>query len=135
MKKFDIQSIDFNVAKSRAFKYISDPNNLPQWTNAFSSVTKGNAVMQTPEGQVDIELEVRASSEYGSIDWRMTFPDRSVATAFSRIVEIDKEHSIFCFILMPPPVPLEKLEGTLEAQSRILEEELKVLKIILEENE
>lgn len=65
----------------------------------------------------------------------MTFPDRSVATAFSRVVEMDPDHCIFTFVLTPPPVPLEQLEGALEAQSRTLAEELKKLKKILERHE
>jgi hypothetical protein len=62
----------------------------------------------------------------------MTFPDRSVATAFSRVVELDRDRCIFSFVLTRPPVPLEQPEGALEAQSRRLTEELRKLKEILE---
>lgn len=134
MKNFDIQGIDLNVPKSKAFAFIAEPNNLPKWTNAFTSINQGKAVMQTPDGEVEIELEVQASAEHGSVDWRMTFPDHSVATAFSRIVEANKDHCVYSFILMPPPVPLEEIEGALEAQSQILEEELGKLKELLERN-
>lgn len=134
MKNFDIQGIDLNVPKSKAFAFIAEPNNLPKWTNAFTSINQGKAVMQTPNGEVEIELEVQASAEHGSVDWRMTFPDHSVATAFSRIVEANKDHCVYGFILMPPPVPLEEIEGALEAQSQILEEELRKLKELLEKN-
>lgn len=134
MKNFDIQGIDLNVPKSKAFAFIAEPNNLPKWTNAFTSINQGKAVMQTPGGEVEIELEVQASAEHGSVDWRMTFPDHSVATAFSRIVEANKDHCVYGFILMPPPVPLEEIEGALEAQSQILEEELRKLKELLERN-
>jgi len=134
MKKYDLQGIDLNVSKSKAFTFIADPNNLPEWTNAFASINEDKAVMQTHEGEVEIELEVQASDEHGSVDWRMIFPDQSVATAFSRIVEADKDHCIYSFILMPPPVPLEQIEGALEAQSKILEKELRKLKELLENN-
>lgn len=135
MKKFDIQGVDLNVSKSKAFTFIADPNNLPKWTNAFASINQGKAIMQTPEGEVEIDLEVQASADYGLVDWRMTFPDQSVATAFSRIVEADQDHCVYGFILMPPPVPLEEIEGALEAQSQILEKELRKLKELLEDNE
>ena len=79
-----------------------------------------------------IDLEVEASPERGTVDWRMTFPDRSVATAFSRVVELDGDRCVFSFVLTPPPVPLEQLEGALDAQSRTLAEELRKLKAILE---
>ena len=62
----------------------------------------------------------------------MTFPDGSVATAFSRVVEIDATSCVYSFVLTPPPVPLEQLEGALEAQSRTLAEELARLKQVVE---
>lgn len=132
MKNFDVQGIDLNVSQGKALAFIADPGQLPRWTSAFASVTPGRAVMRTPSGEVTIDLEVEASPEHGTVDWRMTFPDRSVATAFSRVVEMDRERCIFSFVLTPPPVPLEQLEGALEAQSRTLAEELKKLKAILE---
>lgn len=132
MKNFDVQGIDLNVPRGKALAFIADPAQLPRWTNAFASVTPGRARMRTPSGEVTVDLEVEASPEHGTVDWRMTFPDRSVATAFSRVVEMDRDRCIFSFVLTPPPVPLEQLEGALEAQSRTLAEELKKLKGILE---
>lgn|SRR5262245_47402789 len=134
MKNFAVQGIDLNVPRSKALAFIADPAKLPEWTNAFASVARERALMRTPNGEVAIDLEVEASPEHGTIDWRMTFPDRSVATAFSRVVEIDRDRCIFSFVLTPPPVPLEQLEGALEAQSRTLAEELTKLKEILEQH-
>jgi hypothetical protein len=132
MKNFDVQGIDLNVPRSKALAFIADPAQLPRWTNAFASVTPGRALMRTPSGEVMIDLDVAASPAHGTVDWRMTFPDRSVATAFSRVVAVDRDRCIFSFVLTPPPVPLEQLEGALEAQSRTLAKELKQLKDILE---
>jgi len=135
MKNFDVQGIDLNVPREKAHAFIADPTQLPRWTSAFASVTSGRAVMRTPAGEVDIELDVEASAEHGTVDWRMTFPDGSVATAFSRVVAIDQKRCVFSFVLTPPPVPLEQLEGALEAQSRTLAEELGNLKRIVERHE
>lgn len=132
MKNFDVQGIYLNVPRGKALAFIADPAQLPRWTNAFASVAPGRALMRTPSGEVTVDLEVEASPEHGTVDWRMTFPDRSVATAFSRVVEMDRDRCIFSFVLTPPPVPLEQLEGALEAQSWTLAEELKKLKGILE---
>lgn len=132
MKSFDVQGIDLNVSASKAFAFIADPEQLPRWTNAFTSVTPGRAVMRTPSGEVMIDLGVEASPALGTVDWRMTFPDRSVASAFSRVVGIAPDRCFFSFVLTPPPVPLEQLEGALDAQSRIVGEELRKLKEILE---
>lgn len=79
-----------------------------------------------------VDLAVDASPEHGTVDWRMTFPDRSVATAFSRVVDLDRDRCVFSFVLTAPPVPLEEIEGALEVQSRTLAEELERLKGILE---
>ena len=135
VKNFDIQGIDLAVPAEEAFLFIADPAQLPQWTSAFVSVHKGRALMRTPSGEVDIELDVQASPEHGTVDWRMGFPDGSVATAFSRLVEIDPKHCVYSFVLTPPPIPLEQLEGALNVQSRTLAEELRKLKRILERHE
>ena len=132
MKTFDVQAMELNVPRGKALAFIADPEQLPKWTNAFASVTPGRAVMRTPDGEVKVDLAVEASPKHGTVDWRMTFPDRSVATAFSRVVESGRDRCIFVFVLMPPPVPLEQLEGALEAQSRTLAEELRKLKKVLE---
>jgi hypothetical protein len=132
MKRFDVQGVDLQATPRRAFSYIADPVHLPQWTSAFASVANGKAVMRTPNGEVEIDLVVQSSEERGTIDWLMAFPDGSVATAFSRVVKLDSKSCVFAFVLTPPPVPLEQLEGVLEAQSRTLAEELQSLKKILE---
>ncbi len=132
MKRFDVQSIEFQSTQRQAFSYIADPIHLPRWTSAFASVANGRAVMRTPNGEIEINLVVQSSEEQGTIDWLMTFPDGSVATAFSRVVKLDSKSCVFAFVLTPPPVPLEQLEGALEAQSRTLAEELQSLKRILE---
>ena len=128
MKRFDVQGTHLQATARRAFSYIADPTHLPQWTSAFASVASGRAVMRTPNGEVEIDLMVQSSEEQGTIDWLMTFPDGSVATAFSRVVKLDSKSCAFAFVLTPPPVPLEQLEGALAAQSRTLAGELQNLK-------
>ena len=56
----------------------------------------------------------------------MTFPDGSVGRAFSRLVD-HGGRSLFTFVLLAPPVPLEQVEGALAEQSRTLREELRTL--------
>ena len=118
--------------QQQAFAYIANGLNLPEWAQAFASVTDGRAIMRTPSGEVEIGLDVRASVQTGTVDWYMTFPDGSIAVAYSRVVELNCDSCVFSFNLMPPPVPLEQLEGALEMQSKILAEELAKLKGILE---
>ena len=133
MKHFELQGIHLNVPSHKAFAFIADAEQLPVWTSAFASVRAGAAIMRTPNGNIPVGLDVDASSRHGTVDWRMKFPDGSIATAYSRVVELAPDRCVFSFVLTPPPVPLEQLEGTLEAQSRTLAEELTRLKRILEE--
>lgn len=131
MKRFDLQGVELPVSASTAFAYIADPRNLPAWTNAFARVEGNHATMRTPQGEVEVGLEVAASSAHGTVDWHMAFPDGSRATAFSRVVSLDQERCAYSFILTPPPAPLEEIEGALEEQAKILARELAHLKSIL----
>jgi len=133
MKTFDVQTIEINAPRAQAFNYLADASKLPEWASAFRSVHANGAVLQTPQGSVEIGLEVQASPAQGTVDWIMTFPDGSVATAFSRVVSMGETRCLYSFTLTPPPVPLEQLEGALEAQSQILREELQRLRTILEQ--
>ena len=132
MRTFDVQGIEIKVPASELLAFIANPTHLPRWTHAFASVSDGSALLRTPNGEVRIGLGVHESAPEGTVDWVMTFPDGSVATAFSRVVAVGRDRSIYSFILTPPPVPLERLEGALEAQARTLAEELQRLKEVLE---
>jgi len=127
MRHFDVQSVEIPAPFDETFTYISDPNRLPDWTHAFRSVAGGRAVLATPRGAVDVRLDVSACRERGTIDWSMTFPDGSVGRAYSRLVDAGGDRPIYSFLLLAPPAPLEHIEGALEAQARVLADELSVL--------
>jgi hypothetical protein len=126
MKDFDVQTVELAARFDDAFRYLADPLTLPEWTHAFRSVSGGRAKLATPRGAVEVGLEVRASREAGTVDWIMTFPDGSVGRAFSRVIDRG-DRSLFSFVLLAPPVPLEHVEGALAEQSRTLREELAML--------
>jgi uncharacterized protein YndB with AHSA1/START domain len=133
MDSFRVESVHLETTPEKAFRYVADPRNLPNWTHAFKSVRNGKATMVTPAGAVEIGLEVRASVSEGTIDWHMTFPDGAVASAYSRLLPDSNGQSIYSFVLTPPPVPLEQLEGALDQQACILKQELTKLRAILSE--
>jgi hypothetical protein len=133
MSTFDVQGIEISAPFSAAFRYIADPANLPEWTHAFKHVSEGHATMETPAGAVQVGLRVQASEPHGTIDWVITFPDGGVAKAASRVTP-HGDRSIYTFVLEAPPVPLERLEGALAEQSRILATELATLARRLGEN-
>jgi hypothetical protein len=126
MTTFDVQSIEIGAPFATAFRYIADPANLPEWTHAFKRIGQDQATMETSAGTVQVGLRVEASESHGTIDWTITFPDGGVATAASRVVP-HGGRSIYTFVLEAPPVPLERLEGALAEQSRILTDELATL--------
>ena len=127
MRHFDVQAIEIAGPFERAFRFVADPRNLPEWTHAFVSVAGGRAMLATPRGSVEVGLEVRASLESGTVDWIMTFPDGSIGRAFSRLVPLDHGRTLYSFVLLAPPVPLEQLEGALAEQAKVLRRELAAL--------
>jgi hypothetical protein len=126
MVDFDVQTVELAAPFDVAFRYLSDPGTLPEWTHAFRSVSGGRAVLATPRGSVEVGLVVKASREAGTVDWMMTFPDGARAAAFSRLLDRGPR-SLYSFVLLAPPVPLAEVEGALEEQSRTLREELRAL--------
>lgn len=123
MRTFDVQSIKLDVPPADAFRYLSDPSSLPEWTHAFKAADSQQATMSTPQGSVQVGLRVDASEEHGTVDWTMTFPGGVVAKAHSRVTP-HRGNSIYTFVLEAPSAPLEELEGALDEQSRVLADEL-----------
>ena len=133
MKTFDLKGTEINASFQKAFEYISNPNNLPLWTKAFKQADKSKAIMlDQKNGEISVRLKVQSSNKNGTIDWHMEFPNGNLAKAYSRLIEIGVNKCVYTFTLMAPPVALEDIEGALNQQSKILDEELKKLKLILE---
>lgn len=132
MKTHDVQSISIAMPPAEVFAYVANPAHLPEWTNAFKFADSERAELVTPNGSVPIRLETRASAEQGTVDWIMIFPDGSRGSAYSRVTEDAGNSSIYSFVLMAPPVPLEMLEGALTEQKKTLSKELVSLRDRLE---
>jgi len=126
-KAYAIESIELKAPLKTAFDYIANTANLLAWTHAFKAVREGSALMETPNGAMEVGLEVKASEQAGTIDWYIKFPDGSVSAAFSRLIPLSSERTVYSFILLAPPVPLEQLEGALSQQTLILRDELSTL--------
>jgi hypothetical protein len=132
MRLFDVQAIEIGTSRERLFDFVRDPGNLPRWAHAFQSADHQRARLQTPSGKVDIGLLTEADSQTGTVDWRLEFPDKSIALAQSRVTETTRGTCIYSFVLHAPPVPLEQVEGALEQQSAMLRQELSTLKSLME---
>jgi hypothetical protein len=131
MKTHDVQSVSISRPPQVVFDFVADPANLPKWTHAFDRADVESADLATPAGAVAIKLRTLASSEQGTVDWEMIFPDGARAAAYSRVTP-DGDGSVYSFVLLAPPVPLEDLEGALKEQMGTLSKELADLKQYLE---
>jgi len=130
---FDVKNVALAVPFDTAFDYLIDITNLPEWTNAFAEVNNdGTALLRTPEGEINVQLEDNVDRNNGIIDTKMTFPDGNVGTAYSRLIALSVDSCVYSFVLTPPPVALEELEGALSEQAEILQQELQTLKAKLE---
>jgi hypothetical protein len=132
MRTFDVQGIEIQAPRAAVFAFIRDPRNLPRWTHAFRRADGESAALATPNGSVEIALSTRADDDTGTVDWEMRFPDGSTGVAQSRVTQTPRGSSIYSFVLHAPPVPLEQLEGALNAQRETLQQELAQLKRVLE---
>ena len=132
MKMFDVQGIEIEVPRNVLFDFVKEPRNLPKWAHAFRSADGERAGLETPQGSLEIKLHTRADAQTGTVDWRLQFPDNSVGLAQSRVTETTRGTCIYSFVLHAPPVPLEQLEGALEAQIATLRQELSTLKALME---
>ena len=132
MRMFDVQAVEIRAPRRTVFEFLKDPANLPKWAHAFASAKNHQAQLRTPNGTVDVGLEVSAEREHGTVDWKLTFPDGTVGLAQSRVTDTARGTCIYSFILHAPPVALEQLEGALDAQRAILTSELATLKALME---
>ena len=132
MRTFDVQGIEIRASRDKVFEFLRDPRNLPRWSHAFKAIDIDRARLETAAGAVDVRLRTLANSGAGTVDWRLEFPDQSVALAQSRVTETTRGTCIYSFVLHAPPVPLEQVEGALEAQRATLQKELSTLKVLME---
>lgn len=132
MRMFDVQAIEILAPGAAVFDFIREPRNLPKWAHAFRRADEAHASLVTPAGTVEIELSTFADKRTGTVDWELRFPDGSRGEAQSRVTLTARGTCIYSFVLHAPPVPLERLEGALDAQRVTLRQELAQLKQVAE---
>ncbi len=71
MDSFKVDSIRIKTTREKAFRYISDPMNLPEWTSAFKQVQYSKATVAAPVATLEVGLCVKASASEGTIDWQV----------------------------------------------------------------
>lgn len=123
--KHSTHGVTLNVPYDKAWAYLSDWRNQPQWgTNFVQGIRQegGQIIMTTPNG--DVPIGWRANRNLGTID--IVFPGESVLP--TRLTAIgDSLVYTFTFSL-----PADLPEEAFRAGQHGLEEELQNLKRILE---
>jgi len=132
LKTFDVQFIEIEAPFEKVFAFIADPANLPLWTAAFREANNSSALLVTPKGELRIGLQT-ITDTLGVIDWHMKMPDGSIGKAYSRATALPNGNTLYSFVLLAPPVPVEEVEGTLEQQKQLLNDELKKLAQLLKQ--
>ncbi|HZI80549.1 MAG TPA: SRPBCC family protein [Vicinamibacterales bacterium] len=132
MQMFDVQGIEITAPPDAVFEFVRKPANLSRWAQAFETADSRRARLKTPGGTAEIALATSSDPAARTVDWRLEFPDGSVALAQSRVTATTRGTSIYSFVLHAPPVPLEELEGALNAQRQTLRTELAALKQLME---
>ena len=132
MRTFEVQGIEIRAPRPAVFDFVCNPHNLPKWAHAFQQANDTRASLKTARGAVDIGLRTISHKDAGTIDWELGFPDGSTGVAHSRVTETARGTCIYSFVLHAPPVPLEQVEGALDAQRMTLREELAELRRLLE---
>lgn len=69
IKNHDVQSVNIQTSKGKAFEYIANPSNLSKWTGAFKHADEKSALLVTPSGELKIGIETKTNKELGAIDW------------------------------------------------------------------
>ena len=132
LKTFDVQYIEIEAPVEKVFSFVADPVNLPRWTAAFREANNSSALLVTPNGELRIGLQTITDAS-GVIDWHMQMPDGSIGKAYSRVTALPNGNTVYSFVLLAPPVPVEEIEGTLEQQKQLLAAELKKLALLLKQ--
>ncbi|MCI0556820.1 MAG: SRPBCC family protein [Anaerolineae bacterium] len=123
--KHSTHSITLEVSYAKAYDYLSDWRNQPDWAvNFVKGIRQENnrIIMTTPNG--DVPIQWRTNRELGTID--MVFPGDSVLP--TRITAIG-DSLVYTFTFS---VPSDMPDEVFRHAQENMEEELKVLKSILE---
>ena len=68
MSSYEVESIEIAAEPSKVVEYLSKPENLPHWTEAFSRVDGASATMKTPNGGMEIGLTTVTNVQAGSVE-------------------------------------------------------------------
>jgi hypothetical protein len=125
----DTQTITIDASPAAVFRFVANPENLPQWARAFCQAIRpdGDAwLVSSPQGAVRVRY--RTDAALGVIDFHLSPAPGIEALAASRVVPNgDGSEYVFTQFQMPG-MP----DDVFTRQVHALREELAVLKALLE---
>lgn len=134
MKNFDVITRELPVEFSKVFDYAADPQNLPEWAEAFKKVSNDNqkAIINNTGEDIEIGITTNVDKTSGRIDWLMELPDNVVVKVFTRFIKIDNNKTIYNFVYIMPEMPTEEeMSAVLENQTAEVHKEFDNLVRIL----
>lgn len=122
---FGIVTTTFFTSFERAFLYLSNPQNLPEWTLLFKEASDSHAILETPYGLQTFGLLTNTSFEQGVIDWYiLSDHGRQVDQSCSRLYRLSYSRCVYSFMFFVNPLPDENQKSALKRQTRLIEKEL-----------
>src|SRR5207245_9306621 len=125
----DTQTITIDAHLSKVFRFVSNPETLPQWARAFCQAIRpdGDAwLVSSPQGEVRVRY--RTDEALGVIDFHLSPAPGMEALAASRVLP-NGDGAEYAFTqFQTPGMPEDVVTGQVHA----LREELVILEALLE---
>jgi len=125
----DTQTITIDASRSKVFRFVSNPESLPQWARAFCQAIRpdGDAwLVSSPQGEVRVRY--RTDEALGVVDFHLSPTPELEALAASRVLPNGDGAEYVFTQFQAPGMPDDVFTGQVHA----LREELVILKALLE---
>ncbi len=127
MRKNVTRSTGISANYDRVFDFLADVNNMPRWTVFAKKVWPEAETFKAETPQGEAEVWIKHARELGEIDFYWKIGDVE-DFAESRLKKSNGQITYEFTIQEPPNAP----EGTIDQLSKVVDEELSMLKDIAE---
>ena len=125
----DTQTITIDASPAQVFRFVANPESLPQWARAFCQAIRPDRdawLVTSPQGEVRVRY--RTDEALGIIDFHLSPAPGSEALAASRVLPNGDGAEYVFTQFQTPGMPNEVFTRQVHA----LREELVILKALLE---
>ena len=121
---FSMVGREFDVPVSVAYAFLSNPANLPKWALAFGDADEYSALLAFPDGtHLRVPMKTKVSEEFGVIDWHISLPNDFLDVVRSRVYPTTDNKCIYELSFGKRPVADDMLEGAMQEQAHLVEQE------------